>query len=93
MEVQDLKSQETIEFIETIEKLTKLVKAALNERTPTLNGERLLTNKDMEKLLHISERLLNDYRKNGVIPYIQISGKILYKESDVMKLLEKNYYG
>lgn len=91
MELQDLKSPETVEFIETLDKLTGLIKAAFSQRTPHFNGEKYLTNKDLSRLLHMSERLLQDYRDTGKIPYIKISGKILYKESDVLKLLEKNY--
>ena len=60
-------------------------------RTPVLNGEKYLTNKDLCKLLHISSRTLQDYRDSGKIGYIQISGKILYKESDILKILEDNY--
>lgn len=93
MELQDMKSYDTVEFLETLDRLTELVKAAFSQRTPTLNGEKYLTNKDVEELLHMSPRLLNDYRMDGTIPYIKITGKILYKESDIIKLLEENYYG
>ena len=31
------------------------------------------------------------YRNNGVIPYIQLGGKILYRESDIQKILMANY--
>ena len=34
---------------------------------------------------------LQDYRNNGVIPYIQLGGKILYRESDIQKILMANY--
>ena len=36
-------------------------------------------------------RYLLEYRNNGILPYYQLGGKILYKESDVEKLLEDNY--
>jgi hypothetical protein len=36
-------------------------------------------------------RTLQDYRNNGVIPYIQLGGKILYRESDIQKILMANY--
>ena len=91
MELQDQKSKETLDFIETLAKLTVLIKTTLSQRTTALNGEKYLTNKELSSLLHMSERLLQDYRDTGKIPYIQISGKILYKESDVIKLLEDNY--
>ena len=31
------------------------------------------------------------YRNNGVIPYIQLGGKILYRDSDIQKILMANY--
>lgn len=92
MEVQDLKSPETIEFIGTLERLTELVRTAFSRRTPHLNGEKYLTNADLGKLLHMSERTLQGYRDTGIMPFIKISGKILYKESDILKLLEENYF-
>lgn len=88
MELLDLKSAETLEFISQLERLMELIKTAFSQRTPNLNGEKYLTNKD----LHVSLRTLQEYRDTGKISYIQISGKILYKESDVLKLYIKNYY-
>lgn len=93
MKLQYLKSKETVEFLETLNNLKGLITAAFSQRTPMLNGEKYLTVKQVTELLHISERLLNDYRMNGTTPYIKISGKILYKESDILKWLEDNYYG
>ena len=34
---------------------------------------------------------VQEWRDNGMISYIQISGKILYRQSDILKLLEDNY--
>ena len=33
-----------------------------------------------------------DYRDQGRISYIRLGGKILYKVSDIEKLLEDNYH-
>ena len=35
---------------------------------------------------------LQDYRDQGRISYIRLGGKILYKVSDIEKLLEDNYH-
>ena len=43
-------------------------------------------------MLKISRRCLQDYRDQGRIPYIQLGGKILYRQSDIEKLLEENYH-
>ena len=33
---------------------------------------------------------MQEYRNNGILSYYQIGGKILYRESDIEELLEKN---
>jgi excisionase family DNA binding protein len=91
MEIKDYKSEDIILFFENIDKLLNAVKKTLENNPPILNGERYLTNNDVANMLHISLRTLQDWRDNGRIAYIQISGKVLYKESDVRKLLEEQY--
>ena len=44
----------------------------------------------MERL-YISPRTLQDYRDRGIIPYTQFAGKILYKESEIERILKNNY--
>ena len=58
---------------------------------PMLSGERFLTDKELCAKLQLSRRTLQDYRNNGIIPYIQLGGKILYRESDIEKILMANY--
>ena len=43
--------------------------------------------------LYISPRTLQDYRDRKIIPYTQFAGKILYKASDLERILEENYRG
>ena len=47
--------------------------------------------KDVCELLYISPRTLQDYRHKSIIPYTQITGKILHKLSDIDRLLQENY--
>ncbi|HBO26281.1 helix-turn-helix domain-containing protein [Culturomica sp.] len=56
---------------------------------PTLGGERFLTDKEVSRRLKISRRTLQDWRTNGQIAYIALGGKVLYKESEIQKMLEK----
>lgn len=58
-------------------------RAVMNYR-PMLGGERFMTDKELCARLQLSRRTLQDYRNNGVIPYIQLGGKILYRESVVI---------
>lgn len=91
MEIKNRKSEEVITFFNSLDELLDCIKSALENRTPALGGEKYLTNRDVSELLHISERTLQDLRDSGKIAYIQISGKVLYKESDVKRLLQEGY--
>lgn len=39
-------------------------------------------------VLRVSPRALRDYRNEGFLPYIRMKGNILYKESDIEKILK-----
>lgn len=58
---------------------------------PVLGGERYLTDKEVSAQLKLSRRTLQDYRNEGRISYYQLGGKILYRESDIEKMLQENY--
>lgn len=92
MEILNHKSPEIISLLEKADKTLNLIHAAFKKRTPLLEGEKYLSNKDVGRMLQMSIRTLQDWRDHGRIDYIQISGKILYRESDILKLLEDNYY-
>lgn len=55
------------------------------------SNEQFLTDKEVSAWLKVSRRTLQDYRNNGMIAYYQLDGKILYKESDIEKLLMGGY--
>ena len=55
------------------------------------SNEQFLTDKEVSAWLKVSRRTLQDYRNNGMIAYYQLGGKILYKESDIEKLLMGGY--
>jgi len=42
--------------------------------------------------LKVSRRTLQEYRNEGILPYIPLGGKILYRESDLEKVLESHYH-
>jgi hypothetical protein len=54
-------------------------------------GEKLLDTQDVCEILKYSPRGLQNLRKKGILPYIKIGNKILYKASDV-KEVSDNYY-
>jgi excisionase family DNA binding protein len=57
-----------------------------------LNGEHYLTDRKVSERLKVSRRTLQDYQTEGQIPYYQLGGKILYRESDIAKMLNDNYF-
>lgn len=58
---------------------------------PLLKGEIYLTGEQVCEMLHISKRTLQQYRDDRLIPFIKIERKILFRESDIIKVLEENY--
>ena len=87
-------SKETPEMkqlISGIRNLTKRVQITAQTHRPLFQGELYLTGREVCERLFLSPRTLQDYRDRKVIPYTQIAGKILYKASDLEKMLEENY--
>lgn len=76
---------------EMITLLRTRIESILKNYRPVMNGEIYLSGEDVCKLLHISKRTLQQYRDDNILPYIQIGGKIIYKESDILTILEQNY--
>ncbi|MBS1731624.1 MAG: helix-turn-helix domain-containing protein [Bacteroidetes bacterium] len=84
-------NDEIIAHQEMIAQLKSRVESILKNYRPVMNGEIYLSGEDVCKLLHISKRTLQQYRDDNILPYIQIGGKIIYKESDILTILEQNY--
>lgn len=91
MEILDKKSTEITSFFTELDTLLDAIQKTLKNRTPHLNGEKILSNHDICKMLHISSRTLQDWRDTDEIAFIQVKGKILYKESDVLKRLDEQF--
>lgn len=91
MEPQNVYSDQIAEFIKRLNELSAYIIATVASRPRLLNGKRYITGKVLANKLHISVRTLQEYRVEGLLGYVRISGKILYKESDVINLLENNY--
>ena len=89
MEMLNRKSKEVDSFFTALDELSTIIQQAMKNRTPHLNGEKFLSNRDVCQILHFSSRTLQDWRDTSKIPFIQIRGKILYKESEILKWLEK----
>ena len=77
--------------LSAISSVSRRIKEVAQTPKPLFDGEHFLTGKEVCERLYISPRTLQDYRDRRVLPYTQFAGKILYKASDLTKLLEENY--
>lgn len=78
-------------FFEALEETLSSLETAFENNKPSLNGEKYLTDKEVSGKLKISRRTLQDYRDQRKIAYIPLGGKILYKESDIERMLQEHY--
>ena len=78
-------------FWGSIDRLLDGIENCMANSRPTLGGERFLTDREVSARLKVSRRTLQDYRNNGIIAYYQLGCKILYKESDIERMLAANY--
>ena len=83
-------SNEVKRFIEAMEGISKILDANSLIYRPILDGHRYITEQELSKALKITKRTLIEYRMNGKLPYYKIGGKILYKEQDIIEILERN---
>ena len=78
-------------FLSSLEELSEKVEKIRENNKPSLDGERYYTDKELAVKLKVSRRSLQDYRNNGILPYIQIGGRILYRASDIERTLMDGY--
>lgn len=79
------------DILQRLERTDKVLDRLSKSIKRTFNGERFISNSELSRVLRISLRTLQDYRSADILPYYLISGKALYKESDVQRMLEKAY--
>ena len=79
------------EFVGSLDRLLDGIENFMANSRPTLGGELFLTDREVSARLKVSRRTLQDYCNNGIIAYYQLGGKILYKESDIERMLAANY--
>lgn len=80
-----------VAFFESLDRMLDDVEYMARNCRPTLRGERFLTDKELAQRLRVSRRTLQEYRTNGQIAYILLGGKVLYRESDIEKMLNEAY--
>ena len=81
--------KEVLHFFDEMKRVSDLIDHLPMDNRHLLDGENYLTDTELAGKLKLSKRTLLDYRSSGILPYYQIGGKILYRESDIVQLLEK----
>ena len=74
-------------FMEQLDSMLDGIESITEKSRASFGNERFLTDKEVSAWLKVSRRTLQDYRNNGMVSYYQLGGKILYKESDIEKLV------
>ena len=80
-------------FHSSIDRVLVSIENLFESRQSGAFNDELLTDKEVAHILKVSRRTLQDYRNNGILPYRQLGGKILYRESDIERVLQSCYRG
>ena len=76
----------------TEEELKELLKSSfqevLNESNSNRQNKELLTFKEVISLLGISASTLNNWKRDGKIPFHRIGGRVLFKYTEIVESLE-----
>ena len=76
-----------IQLMERFDKIEKMLERQ-NKMKECLDGDTLLDNYDMSKLLGVTHRTLARYRQKKLIRYYMIDGRTYYKASEINDFLK-----
>ncbi|WP_300700733.1 helix-turn-helix domain-containing protein [uncultured Alistipes sp.] len=84
----DGKDVRVTDFFQRADKALKTLDELVKTTQYSFDGQRFLTDRELSQLLKISRRALQAYRTARIIPFYLISGKVIYKESEIQRMLE-----
>ena len=76
-----------IQLMERFDKIEKILERQ-NKMKECLDGDTLLDNYDLSKLLGVTHRTLARYRQKKLIRYYMIDGRTYYKASEINDFLK-----
>jgi excisionase family DNA binding protein len=82
-------SPEAAAFFASLEELLEGVEKIAENSKPLFYGERYLTDIEVSERLKVSRRTLQEWRYSGKIAYLQVGGKMIFRESDIQAILDK----
>ena len=71
--------------LESMKEVLALYKNVTGNYRPMLDGERYLTDREVAEILKVSRRTLQEYRNDGILPYILLGGKVLVAVDDLQR--------
>ena len=78
-------------LLRNIEDLKSMYVSVVNFRK--VNEPKLLyTNKEIQEILGVGDKLIRQYRKDGLLGYSQVGDKFFYREEDILQFLDKHYH-
>jgi hypothetical protein len=87
-----LRTEGVTDAMQSMKDIESLFDKVTSNYRPLLDGERYLSDVEVSHSLKISRRTLQEYRDNGMIPYFKLGGKVLYRESDLERVLQECYH-
>lgn len=82
-------SPEVAAFLTALDELLEGIEKIAENSKPLFYGERYLTDSEVSERLKVSRRTLQEWRYSGKIAYLQVGGKMLFRESDIQAILDK----
>ena len=86
-----VEDEHVLNFISEIDEAINKVRESFKYYRPLLNGDRWISDRETAEFLKVSRHTLFTYRQKGLLPYVLLCGKILYRERDLEELLQRNY--
>ena len=79
-------------FAQIMERFDRIERALerMNKLKECLDGDTLLDNYDLCRLLGITKRTLARYRQKKLVTYYMIDGRTYYKASDIRAFVQEN---
>jgi excisionase family DNA binding protein len=87
-----LRTEGVTDAMQSMKDIESLFDKVTSNYRPLLDGERYLSDVEVSHRLKISRRTLQEYSDNGMIPYFKLGGKVLYRESDLERVLQECYH-
>ena len=86
-------SERVTRYLSAVKLMKEDLKRLSENFTPRFGGEYFITDAELCERLKVKDRTTQNWRSSGKIEYIQFEkkGKVLYRESDIQKFLEKHY--